>query len=466
MLADAFSEFIAAAGRLEASYGELQEQVAQLGHELAERNAALNDSLQENERMRLALEQIVDSLPCGVLVIDRKDVLAMINPEGMRLLGVSRGASAGQTLADISAEAGIDLAKLAADAEAPEGEHEFSLAAGAGARWIAVRNRRLYAEQAQGGSKRPGAQGKVAGESAAERGREARLTAVHGGRSAKRCSSAGGKDGLRGRQERAPGARSGDWQQTILIVRDVTTHKQAELERERGRRATALAEIAAMLAHEIRNPLASLELFAGLIGGSEVVSSSSGPELEWISHMQAGIRSLAGTVNNVLSFHGVGFPSLAPLNLFEAIESSVAFVRPIAAQSGVALALDLEGDEDASQIRILGNTGSLQQLLLNLVSNAVRHTPKGGSVRIALRKEPPAHPAVRPSAVLSVADTGSGIRAEHLGEIFRAGFSASGNTSGLGLAVCSQIVRQLEGELRVTSQPGSGSTFFVELPTL
>jgi two-component system sensor histidine kinase FlrB len=415
VLADAFSEFIRAAARLEGSYAELQAQVAHLSLELAERNAALNASLAENERMRLALQQIVDSMPCGVLVLENDGALSMINPEGMRLLdleplqiqGQARSRTQTQTrkrgpsgsLGAISTHVGIDLASFVADDRIPDGEQEFSVAGPLGKRWIEVRNRRLSGSE------------------------EARRST-----------------------------------QTILILRDVTAHKQAEQERERGRRATALAEVAAMLAHEIRNPLASLELFAGLIAKSESVCGSRGSELQWISHMRAGIRSLSGTVNNVLSFHGAGFPALTALVLSEAIESSVEFVRPIAEQAGVAL----EFVSEADGTQVLGSASGLQQVVLNLISNGVRYTPRGGRVRVALGQT-----GARPGRVrLAFSDTGCGIRPEQMAEIFRAGFSGSGNTSGLGLAVCGQIVRQHGGEIRVTSTLGSGATFYVEIPTL
>ena len=86
MLADAFSEFISASSLLEASYRDLQQEVAHLGLELAERNAALSRSLAENDRMRAALQQMIDSMPCGVLVLDTAETIVMINPEGRRLL--------------------------------------------------------------------------------------------------------------------------------------------------------------------------------------------------------------------------------------------------------------------------------------------------------------------------------------------------------------------------------------------
>jgi len=87
-LASAFSEFISASARLENSYRHLQQEVYELRQELSARNAALTTSMAENERMRLDLQQIVDSMPCGVLVLDGKGDISMINPESGRLLGL------------------------------------------------------------------------------------------------------------------------------------------------------------------------------------------------------------------------------------------------------------------------------------------------------------------------------------------------------------------------------------------
>ncbi len=396
-LADAFSVFVEASSRLEGSYERLQGEVAYLSHELANRNSALKASLAENERVHRALQQIVDSMPCGVLVVECDSIVTMINPEGRKLLDL--GSSAAEDLESISANSGLDLAGFLRRRAGREEEQEFCRISDAGKRWLAVHERSLFD---------------------------------------------GGKTGSGRRQ-------------TILILRDVTPHKQAEFEREQARKATALSEVATTLAHEIRNPLTSLELFAGLIaGGGEDTA-------EWVSHLHAGIRSLAATVNNVLSFHGVGFSALVPLDLTATIRSSVEFARPIAVEAGVAL----EFGSDGSDVRVHGNGGALQQVVLNMVTNAIRHTNKGGRVRVEVRRLP--HSAGTEDAdcaVIRFADTGSGILPEHLPEIFRAGFSGSGNGSGLGLAVCQQIVKQHDGKIRVTSVPGLGSTFFVELPTV
>jgi len=244
----------------------------------------------------------------------------------------------------------------------------------------------------------------------------------------------------------------GAGRQTVLILRDVTLQKQAEEERERTRKAMALSEVATTLAHEIRNPLASLELFAGLVaqGGDDTG--------EWVSHLHAGIRSLSGTVNNVLSLHGNGLPILRQLDLEESIRSSVEFTRPIANQAGVRLLFD----PDHELHNILGNSSALQQVVLNIVCNAIRHTDSEGTVKVSIRK-PKSQPR---SSLVEFSDTGSGIAPRDLADIFRAGFSVSGNTSGLGLAVCKQIVEQHNGELRVASTLGAGTTFQMEIPSL
>src|SRR5882724_408568 len=86
-LAEAFDAFMATAGRMEASYSQLQSEVARLRRELEERNAALTSSLAENKNIRQALKRILDSLPCGVLVMNGSDGVVLMNPEARHLLG-------------------------------------------------------------------------------------------------------------------------------------------------------------------------------------------------------------------------------------------------------------------------------------------------------------------------------------------------------------------------------------------
>ena len=161
---------------------------------------------------------------------------------------------------------------------------------------------------------------------------------------------------------------------------------------------------------------------------------------------------MGGTVNNVLSFHGAAFPLLRPVSLGRAIAEAAEFVRPITDQAGLMLLV--EGQ--ALPGNVMANEAGLQQIVLNLVMNAVRHTEPGGTV---LR---PRETHLR----LEVRDSGSGIAAEHVGDIFRAGWSAGGERSGLGLAVCQRIAAQCGSVMEVASVPGEGAAFTMELPIL
>src|ERR1700678_1878842 len=149
LLADAFSEFISASSMLESSYRDLQREVRHLGFELAERNAALTTSLAENNRMRAALQQIIDSMPCGVLVLDTAERIVTINPEGRRLLDL--GSAQVGTLRDVARVSSVDLEMLVAGVE-QQVEHEVCLARGETKRWLAISKRRL-----SGASLRPNA---------------------------------------------------------------------------------------------------------------------------------------------------------------------------------------------------------------------------------------------------------------------------------------------------------------------
>jgi len=394
MLADAFSEFISASAQLEASYRDLQTRVAHLSTELADRNADLTRSLAENDRMRAALQQIIDSMPCGVLVLNTAETIVMINPECRRLLNL--GSIHVTTLRDLSAASRIDFEGLS---EADDRrDAELCVATETGKRWLEVGKRELI------------------------------------------C--------LPQKQEPATAPLRSIW-----ILRDITAAKQAELEREAARRATTLAEISSILAHEIRNPLASLELFAGLI--AEDSSANPHANLQWIGHLRAGIRTLSGTVNNVLSLNGEGTPQFAELDLIACVRGGVEFVQPIAEQSSVTLAFSAQ----AAALTIRGNEDGIRQIVLNLIRNAIRHTAAGGSVQVTAR-------AAGNLAIVDVQDTGCGIPAEHLGRLFEAGFSGTGATPGLGLAVCKRLMAQHGGTIRVASRMNEGSNFQLEFPAL
>jgi two-component system sensor histidine kinase FlrB len=393
-LSDAFATFIAAANRLEYSHAQLHEEVTRLRTELEERNRALASSVEENERTRQLLHEILDTLPCGVAVLDpAAKQITLLNPASRLLLEIAPRKTA--EWQDIPSVVRNMLSQPFAGVLKADEEHEFSIEGTAGKRWLA-----------------------------------ARPTAME--------------------------ARGSGSKNIILTFQDTTARKLAEQEREASRHMVALAEIATVLAHEIRNPLGSLELLTGLLAGDAGLSSDS---KQWVEHLQAGVRSLSATVNNVLRYHSPGEPQFVPIRLSEVLRNGVNFVRPLAQQRGVAISLR----ETLGDLEIAGDAGAIHQVILNLACNALRYTPAGGQVTLtAVRQRKRGRKAVS----LEFCDTGSGIKPEHLAKIFDAGFSTTRQSPGLGLTISERIVKQHGGTMMVESQPGIGTTFRMEFPIL
>lgn len=229
-------------------------------------------------------------------------------------------------------------------------------------------------------------------------------------------------------------------------------HRELEDTQGKLRREQALAELSTVLAHEIRNPLASLELFAGLLAEAEL-----DPEcLQWVEHIQAGLRTLSATVNNVLHFHAVPRPECAPVDLGQLLEWARDFFGPLARRSQVRVALE----NSVTGFRFPADRHCLEQVLLNLMLNAVRAMPEGGGW-ITLRGRTSLENKI---VLLEVVDTGRGIPPEDLPHIFDPGFSTRAGGAGLGLAVCRTIVEQHGGSVSATTVPGYGSTFRLTFP--
>jgi signal transduction histidine kinase len=237
---------------------------------------------------------------------------------------------------------------------------------------------------------------------------------------------------------------------SIFILRDISATKQMERERENLRQQQALAEMSAVLAHEIRNPLGSLELLAGLLAESGL----EGENRRWIEHVQAGLRSLSSTVNNVLDLHTQPPPERVPIDAGEVLGWAYDFLLPLAHQARA----EFQILNHPHGVLVLADRHLLEQVLLNLALNAFRFMPGGGWLRIEGKQRAP------DGIEIEVKDTGSGISADDLPRIFEPGFTTRPGSSGLGLTVCRRIVEQHGGTITAESEPGRGTTFRVRLP--
>lgn len=240
----------------------------------------------------------------------------------------------------------------------------------------------------------------------------------------------------------------------VFILRDMTQQRRLEKEREFSRRMQALAEMTALLAHEIRNPLGSMELFAGLIKDA----TRGEPEIsQWVVHLQAGLRALSATVNNVLHYHSQAPAETRPLDVVKLLADTIEFLQPLALQRGMGIHFI----HSAREIVIQADAHRLQQVFFNLTINAFRAMSAGGIVTVRVLASDHAQPG---SVHVEFEDQGAGISEENMKRIFEPGFTTHLGSPGLGLAVSQRVMEQHRGNMSVTSQPGSGTTFILSLP--
>ncbi|HVN18446.1 MAG TPA: ATP-binding protein [Dongiaceae bacterium] len=238
---------------------------------------------------------------------------------------------------------------------------------------------------------------------------------------------------------------------SIFSLRDTSERKRLDEIEARLQRDEQLSSISALLAHEIRNPLGSLELFAGLLIESELDSE----QRRWVEHVQAGLRTLAATVNNVLHFHSLPEPQRTPVDLGRLLEWAREFFGPLARQSGLTLSLQ----NGVSGYTLTADRNRLEQVLANLILNGIHATASGGWIELGGRID-----ESNATAILSVVDTGSGIRPEDLNHIFEPGFHRRQGGAGLGLAVCRKIVGQHGGTIQAANRSSGGATFTLTFP--
>jgi signal transduction histidine kinase len=220
----------------------------------------------------------------------------------------------------------------------------------------------------------------------------------------------------------------------------------------------AKSEYLSRMSHELRTPLNAILGFAQLMELDELRDE----QRENLAHVLSGARHLLGLINEVLDIAAIEAGrlrlSLEPLVAADLIAETMGMIRPLADQQGILLT----GPRVPAATHVLGDRQRLKQILLNLLSNAVKYNRQGGTVTVACK------PVEGERLRLSVADTGPGIPAESLDRLFvpfeRLGYEHSAvEGTGLGLPLAQRLAEAMGGTLAVVSDPGKGSTFWIEL---
>jgi two-component system NtrC family sensor kinase len=214
----------------------------------------------------------------------------------------------------------------------------------------------------------------------------------------------------------------------------------------------SMGKLAASVAHEINNPLSGILTFSEELYEQAAPDDPLRADYKVIYDEALRCREI---VRDLLEFGRKGQPRKMRLRVEEAIEDTVRLVARLAPFQNVKIATEL----DAGLPAIMADPGQLRQVLLNLLVNAAEAMPEGGA--IAVRARALAGGGVR----ISVRDSGHGIPAAIKARVFEPFFSTKGGkTSGLGLAICANIVEQHGGRIEVESEEGEGTTFEIQLP--
>lgn len=230
----------------------------------------------------------------------------------------------------------------------------------------------------------------------------------------------------------------------------------AEAELRRGERLTALGMLSAEIAHEIRNPLTVMRLLTDTLGSGMLEGD---PKREDLEVMRQKVAHMEGVVSRVLNLARSQSGAFRELRLEEVVAQTALLLRLKLEQARVQLTLETSPEAKA----IAGDSGQLQQVLLNLFMNALQAMPSGGTIRLEITHEVAADNCF---TVLRLTDTGTGIPQDVRPHIFESFFTGREDGTGLGLAIVKRILRAHRGDIVLESTSAQGTTFRLWLPTV
>lgn len=347
------------------------------------------------ERRNAELESLLDSLHDGVLMVDVEERITMVNGRASQLLGLDPLEAVGQNLSDVFPAQGDFTDPL-----------QHSLHEGVPLRHVEVVWTRMQGTPLPLG-----------------------------------LSTAAVIDPV--------GRRLG----AVASFSDLTHLKQMERELSQTRTLAALGEMAATVAHEIRNPLGGIGGFARLL---ERDIDKDDPRRVLVGRVIEGVGSLNRIVSNLLVYTRPMETRYRIVPVREWLHEMADWCQLEAPSLDVeSLEIEIEVDQAAESGRF--DPERLQQVMLNLLRNALQAMEGDGKLRLSARR-------ATGLLILGVEDNGKGIPPEVLSDVFNPFFTTKENGTGLGLAIVRKIVELHGGNLFVTSEPGRGTRFDIHLP--
>jgi signal transduction histidine kinase len=398
----AFQAFNDATQQLQNSYDNLEERIKELDLELARKNEELSANLKEKEEVKNHLHNILESLTTGVVGVNANGIVTTFNTTAGVIFSVDPRTCLSQPLK-----------------QAPAGE--------------------LLDNIVNLSSQNPGDSITL----------DKELEIGLRGQQALRISASAVKDP----NDEPEGG-------TVLIIQDITLLRRLEEEAQRNQRLRATGEMAAGIAHEIRNPLASIELFASLLHQDLAEDPEKRKLVERIS---SGVKNMDRIISSVLLFAKSAKPSRNKCNIDHLLKDLLTDHSDFIVPDNIKITQQYDlGDALAN-----GDASLLKQVFRNLVQNAIQAMPGGGQLRLSAKVETPAGKNDIPGRKfinVCIADNGPGIPKDKRDQIFNPFFTTKDKGAGLGLSISHNIIKAHQGAFNFETEEGKGTQFTVTLP--
>ncbi len=256
--------------------------------------------------------------------------------------------------------------------------------------------------------------------------------------------------------------------QTLLLERRALSEQYAhtstiEMQLHHAERLATVGKLAAGLAHELGTPL---NVIAGY---AKIIETAAGQKLEIVTSAQivgTQAANMTRIIQQLADFSRIRSPSRSEQNIFDVVQSSISFIKPLASKEQVTLSC-----AEGTNQRVSVDVGQMQQVFTNLMVNAIHASAALGEVSLAIEPVDRDGPedlkhSTKSWISVSVTDAGHGIKPENLAHVFEPFFTTkdTGEGTGLGLAVAYGIVRQHGGWIEAKNNPTQGARFTVFLP--
>lgn len=388
--------------RLEIAYRALEERYDALNRELEAANSSLEECRREKPRLDGCFDDILESLDSGVIAVDARGRITLFNRSAADLLGRPASEVLGRPCADLLGVGADDLLSVLSS-----GQHVY--------------------------------------------GREKTLPRPDGRSLPVRYNTAC----LRNAAGEPIGA--------VETFEDISRLQELARQASRVSTLTALGEMAATVAHEIRNPLGGIGGFAGLLERDLDVDDS---RRRLVKKILEGVTSLNRMVTNLLNYTRPIQLNLRPADFVQVVEDAIGFFE---IDAGNRLdVIELQRDYAVGRASCRIDPEQIQQIVLNLLHNAVQAMPGGGQLRVCIFEIDAAQDGRTaldvPCAALSVSDSGIGITEEIRSHLFMPFFTTKEDGNGLGLATARKVIDALGGDILVESEPDRGATFLIYVP--